>query len=310
MAAGKCGCAGTTCSCVIKGDGVTGAGSVNNPYVITSGVVLHANSTETIVHTLLGDGSPSNPWTLTSVADLDFGDLADVDASVTTPGYVPARQVDGSFAMVPPSTAPAGAISAGNSIEGDGSGGDPLDVRLDALSGLIINTGGLALSPYTVATEGDLDTIYGALPVGSIVSDTDGSGVWLKTSAGWTTLTEDTGPVSGVGGNITAATGWTVTSFNARRRNGLVQVRVGITTTVTRTTTLDTGNLTNVAVATIIPTEFRPVLDTPFRVLSAGTDDGFYLTTTGGLALANLAQPDVVIPAGYAWNLSGTFIGA
>lgn len=309
MAAGKCGCAGTTCSCVIKGDGVTGAGSVNNPYIITAGVVLHANSTATINHTLLGDGSPSNPWTLTSVATLELGDLTDVDASVTTLGYVPARQADGSFAMVPPSTAPVGAISAGNSIEGDGSGGDPLDVRLASLSGLVILAGGLALDPHTVAAEADLDPDFGALPVGSIVSDTDGSGVWVKTASGWSVIHEDTGFVTTVSGNITAQSGWQIDAIKLRRRNGIVHCQITITTLVSRTTSASNGNMGNLDTATLIPSKFRPASAAPMRVLAIGDDASWYLATDGSLVMTN-AMPDYVHAAGYQWSVAGTYIGA
>lgn len=310
MAAGKCGCAGTTCSCVIKGDGVTGAGSVNNPYIISGASELNVNDTDTINHTLLGDGSTANPWSLSSVATLELGDLEDVDASVTTTGYVPARQIGGGFALVPPSTAPVGAIAAGNSIEGDGSGGDPLDVRLASLSGLEIVAGGLQLKPRTVASEATLDSTYGALPVGSIVSDTDGSQVWVKTLAGWALLAEDTGVISTVSGNLTEATNWNITSVQMSRVNGIVSIRLGMQTVIDRETGLSNGNVGNILVGNLITAEFRPRFDAALRVASAGDDAGFYITSGGNIYLTNFAQPDVEDPAGYQWSATATYVGA
>lgn len=309
MAAGKCGCAGTTCSCVIKGDGVTGAGSVSNPYVITAGVDFKVQSSATVDHTLMGDGSTGNPWTLTSDATLALGELVDVDTTVTTVGYVPARQPDGTFAMAPPATAAAGTIAAGNSIQGDGSSGSPLNVRLNALSGLLIAAGGLSVAPFTVASEAVLDATYGALPVGSLVSTPNASGVWIRTAAGWAALREDSGLISTIAGNMTAATGWTVNTFSAQRVNGTVQMRITVTTTISRSTAQADGNASNISVATVVPTMFRPVMESPLRVLGAGADHAMYVTTSGGVFMSNFAAADVTYPAGYVLSLGGTWIG-
>lgn len=311
--AGKCGCAGTTCSCKVIGEGavtVTGAGSSGNPYRIAVALALHAFDSPTINLSLLGDGSSSNPYSLTAEATLNFGDLLDVDTAVTTVGYVPARQGDGTFAMVPPSTAAAGTISVGPSIEGDGSSGDILDVRLAANSGLLIESGGLRVDPYTVTSESELDTLYGALDPGTVVTAVSGSGMWVKTTGGWATILEDTGNVTTVSGNATARSGFEILTFHARRKNGIVTISLQFRTLVSRTSGVDSGNMSNIPVLDVLQTKFRPILATPIRVTSTGTDEAFYLNNGGVLTWSNMAQPDVTLPAGYTWLVNTTFIGA
>jgi hypothetical protein len=309
----RCGCAGTTCSCKIIGEGgivVTGAGTITNPYRVTGGVEMSVQDTGTIDLTLLGDGSTTNPYVLTANLTAGLDDLLDVETSGGTAGDVVALQADGSFSLVPPSTAAVGAISTGLSIEGDGSSGDPLDVRLDSLSGLEIAAGGLRIEPYTVLSEGVLDTTYGALPSGSIVADTDGLNAWLKSDTGWKNLLEDSGNVSGVAGNFTASSGFTVNNFFARRKNGIVSIQLGFTTTISRSTAYANGNMGNITVANVIPAEFRPVVGAVLRTSSTGPDDAFYLSSGGNVVWSNMAQPSVTYAAGQAWVINGTFIGA
>ena len=152
----RCGCQGTTCSCVIQGGGgvtVSGAGSGGNPYIISSDVNLIGVDSPTIDLALSGDGSSANPYTLTGNAVVELADLMDVDASVLTSGYVLARQADGTFALVPPATAPPGAITIGNGIQGDGSSGSPLGIKLAAGSGLVVDASGLKLAGGSDWTE-------------------------------------------------------------------------------------------------------------------------------------------------------------
>lgn len=308
----RCGCTGTTCSCKIIGEGgilVRGAGTVTNPYVISGGTALVVNDTDSVNLTLLGNGSSTDPFILSADVILALAGLSDVDTTGGTTGDVLALQADGTYALVPPVTAAVGAVSTGPSMDGDGSSGDPLGVRLDALSGLEIVSGGLRLDPYTVTTEGDLDTMFGALPSGAIVADTDGLNAWLKSDSGWKNLLEDSGTVTTVAGNITAASGFTINSFWARRRNGIVQMVVNVQNTIARSTSIDSGNVTNFAIATVIPSEFRPMNAAPMRVLSTGPDHGFYCANTGVIYCANFAQPDVTWGPGDSWNFCGVWLG-
>lgn len=145
----RCGCSGATCSCVIQGQGginVTGAGSVANPYVLTSDINLGIQDSQTVNLSLTGDGSDANPWVLQADATMHLDDLVDVDATVMTNGYVVARQSDGTFALVPPTTAAVGAITVGNGLQGDGSAGNALRVLLAPSSGLIVDGTGLRIS--------------------------------------------------------------------------------------------------------------------------------------------------------------------
>jgi hypothetical protein len=310
--AGKCGCAGTTCSCKIQGGGgisVTGAGTAGNPYVISGGGYFNVQDTASLHLVLLGDGSSSSPFTLSGEVVAALDDLSDVDTSDTTVGKVLARKADGTFFMAPPSVAAVGSVSVGPSIEGDGSGGDPLDVRLAAQSGLQIVAGGLQALPRTVTSEADLDTTYGAAPTGALVADTDGSGAWIKTASGWAAILEDTGNVTSIA-NVTESSGWDILSFQGRRKNGLVQLRMSIRTTVSRTTSVDSGNIGNVQIGTVVTAEFRPFMESALRLLGGGEDSGFYIIPGGGFFLTSLAGDEYEVPAGYEWSIGGTFIGA
>lgn len=309
--AGKCGCAGTTCSCKITGAGgisVTGAGTASNPYVISGGGGFTTQDTATVDLTLLGSGSTTDPFILSANVSLGLGDLTDVDDSVTTAGYVLARDSGGGFYFAPPATVAVGAISVGQSIEGDGSGGDPLDVKLAANSGLEIVSAGLRLDPYTVTDEANLDSTYGSLPAGAIVADDDGSNVWVKSTSGWSALLEDTGTITTISGNIVEASGWDIDSFKVRRRNGIVQLWV----LATRTALLDsnsTGNIGNVAIGTITPAKFRPVFTS---AAGAGAEwgpmVGAWVNVAGVLAVGAIS-PGVDVAAGTQISFHSTYIG-
>lgn len=133
----RCGCASGSCSCVVTGgDGVevSGSGSTSDPYVIDAADValtgkLQVQDSDTIDLTLAGEGTVAEPYILTADAALSLGQLVDVDDANTTVGYVLARMPDGTFALVPPTTAPVGAINSDATIDGDGSAGDPLRVH-------------------------------------------------------------------------------------------------------------------------------------------------------------------------------------
>lgn len=145
----RCGCAGSSCSCVIQGSGgvsVLGSGTIASPYVISTDLNLAVIDTATVQMALSGSGSPADPYLLAATAGVSLDELEDVNASNMTTGYVLARQADGSFALVPPSTAAVGAITAGNGITGDGSSGSPLAVKLAPSSGLVLDGTGLKVA--------------------------------------------------------------------------------------------------------------------------------------------------------------------
>jgi hypothetical protein len=310
---GRCGCEGTTCGCRVTGTGaavVTGSGTAATPYNVNVVLSMLALSTGSVGLQLLGSGSQADPWILTADFQGSLNDLLDVDTSGGTDGYVLAQMSDGSFALVPPATATPGAIATDTSLDGDGSSGDILKVRLAPNPGLIVDTNGLALDPYIVTSEATLDAEWGSLPPGSLVATADGSGVWVKTSSGWIQTYEDD-PIVGVTvGNFTAATGWEVSAFSAKRRSGIVTMRLAFKTLVSRVTAIGNGNIGNIQVGTIVQSKFRPLMETPLRVLGAGDDSGFYLTVSGGVYMNNLSTADYTLPAGYTWSVGGTFAGA
>ena len=160
----RCGCSGTSCSCVVQGSGgitVTGSGSAANPYEISGGGVIEVVDTATVDLTLTGDGSSATPYSLSADATVKVTDLTDVDMTGATPGDVLALNGTGDgFVLNPPSTAPAGSVTVGNGLDGDGSGGDPLVVLLDSDSGLsfvggaLRMTGAGSLNGYAVTATG------------------------------------------------------------------------------------------------------------------------------------------------------------
>lgn len=145
----RCGCGGQTCSCVVQGSGaisVLGSGSPTNPYIISGGASISVLDTATIDLTKTGAGSAADPYILQADLVANLGDLANVDTSVTTAGYVLARQGDGTFAMVPAATATPGSITVGNGLQGDGSSGNALRVKLASNSGLTVDGTGLYMN--------------------------------------------------------------------------------------------------------------------------------------------------------------------
>lgn len=270
---------------------------------------MQVTDTASINMTMLGTGSQSDPWLVSADFAGSLDDLLDVDTSGGTTGQVLARQADGTYALAAPSVAAVGAVSTGTSIEGDGSGGDPLQVRLAANSGLELTGSGVRTVPYTVTEEADLDSLYGSLPAGSVVADTDGSGYWVKTLSGWTSLIEDTGTLTTIPGNITAGSGWTINSFQGRRRNGIVQLRV-IATRSSNTLGVDSdGNVNGSLIGTIANPLLRPVfhIDTPGGFNESVMALGL-LHPSGALWLEQIA-PNVTAVAGTPLHFTTTFIG-
>jgi hypothetical protein len=147
----RCGCSGASCSCLVQGEGavsVSGTGSVSSPYVVSANFNLVAVDTPTIDLSITGDGSPSNPWQLSAATALQLGEISDVDLTGVTTGYVLARQANGTYKFVAPTTAPVGAItlSGTGGLLGDGSGGNPLGIKLAPSSGLTLDATGLKVT--------------------------------------------------------------------------------------------------------------------------------------------------------------------
>lgn len=310
---GRCGCEGTTCGCKVTGTGnarVTGSGTGANPYNVDVVLSMLALSTGSVGLQLLGSGTEGDPWILSANFAGMLDDLLDVDTSGGATGYVLARLADGSYALAPPATATPGAIATDNSLEGDGSGGDVLALRLAPNSGLAVGASGTFVDPFIATSPATLDAEWGSVLPGTFVALASGAAVWMKTASGWVDIIEDTGIIGTVAGNWTTESGWEITSMQMARRNGIVQTRLSFKTLIARSTAIDNGNIGNIKVATIIPAEFRPRFDTPFRALSAGSDWGWYMTGSGAFYANNVSQPDVVFPAGYAFTAGGTYQGA
>lgn len=162
----RCGCSGS-CSCIIKGSGgiaVRGSGTLSSPYDISGGFSLGVEDTPSVNLTLTGNGDLNNPYGLKADAKLNLDDLSNVNTSGGQAGYVLAQQPNGSYTLVPPATTAPGVINTDDSIDGDGSSGDPLGVNLGFNSGLEISGSGLRL-----AASGSWQN-YDA----KLVSDTEG----------------------------------------------------------------------------------------------------------------------------------------
>lgn len=171
----RCGCSGNTCSCVVTGSGgisVTGTGTTSNPFIVSGGGVLQVSDTATVDLTLSGSGSGASPYQLSAAAVVSLDELTDVVATGGSTGYVLAKQGDGTFALNPPSTASPGAINVTGGIEGDGSAGSPLSIKLAPNSGLVEDSSGLKVS----GTAGGAWTAYTPTLTADVVNPIIGNG--------------------------------------------------------------------------------------------------------------------------------------
>lgn len=144
----SCGCAGSTCSCLIvagPGISVEGTGTGANPYQITSSSsdisgLLLVQDTPSVDLTLSGAGSDADPYRLSAVAAQALVELRDVGGAAPQVGYVPtwtaaAGGNPARFEFKPASSVPVGSISVGAGIGGDGSSGNPLVARISGTWG-------------------------------------------------------------------------------------------------------------------------------------------------------------------------------
>jgi hypothetical protein len=122
---------------------VTGAGSAASPYIITGGGSLNVLDTATVNLTKSGSGSVADPYVVSADATLNLDALTDVQSTAATTGQVLAKQSDGQWRPVAASSASPGAINVSGGVEGDGSAGSPLSVKLPASSGLVEDSTGL-----------------------------------------------------------------------------------------------------------------------------------------------------------------------
>ena len=162
----RCQCSGTQCACAITaGDAsieIVGSGAKNDPYEITAAVnsISNALTVNNVGHNvqllLLGDGTQTNPATLSGDTAIAMSDLTDVnDPAGPAVGDVPVWVGD-HWEFQPQSTAPVGAIATSNGISGDGSIGSPVVARTSG-------TWPLANYPATqVATSGEEIYLDGA----------------------------------------------------------------------------------------------------------------------------------------------------
>jgi hypothetical protein len=134
----RCGCSGATCSCLVQGSGsisVSGTGSVASPYLISAALNLNVLDSGTVDMAITGDGSTGNPWVISANANLDLNALTDVDTAGAATGQVLAKQSDGAINL-----------SSTGGLQGDGSAGSPLSVKLPAGSGLTLDSTGLRIA--------------------------------------------------------------------------------------------------------------------------------------------------------------------
>lgn len=157
----------------VGGVDVTGSGSVNSPYLISSALNLTVMDSATIDLAMTGDGSATEPYVLSANATMDLDALTDVSTAGGATGYVLAQQSDGTFALAPPSTAPVGAITVGDGIDGDGSSGDPLTIQLAPSSGLTLTSAGLAVAGSSAWSN--YSPVLSSSSVGNITLDAGSS---------------------------------------------------------------------------------------------------------------------------------------
>ena len=128
-----------------QGVTVVGVGSQANPYSI-SGPHFATNNTSTVNLSLVGDGSAALPYTFKADALVSLDELTDVEASAPAAGNVLTWQTSPTPGWRP---APGNAVSPGLvntdglSIDGDGSGADPIRALLDSTGGLAVGAGGI-----------------------------------------------------------------------------------------------------------------------------------------------------------------------
>ena len=105
---------------------MSGDGSAELPFIISGGSsatgTVRFEDTPEVDFTVVGVGSTANPYVVTATSPW-------VDPQPGAPGDVLTKQADGTWVAGAPATVPAGSISTGPGLSGDGSSSAPL--RLD-----------------------------------------------------------------------------------------------------------------------------------------------------------------------------------
>jgi hypothetical protein len=127
-------CGGASSVVIVGGDNtiVSGSGTVSDPYVISGNleVVLQAKDSNTIQLELTGTGNTDDPFVLTATSLVSVNDLVDV-IDPTPPILNDTLLFDGTnWTYGPAASVPAGSINVGPGIEGDGTIGDPISIRV------------------------------------------------------------------------------------------------------------------------------------------------------------------------------------
>lgn len=147
-------CCGQSGSCACKVEAgrhvtVTGTGTSQDPFVIAATTYLASDDNETFNVAIYGGGTLDSPWVLSVgyATTARLTDTPDVDAPAPSNGYVLSYSTSShSWVPAPPATATPGLVVTGNSTQGDGSSGNPLDVTPDPARFLSITGAGLGLN--------------------------------------------------------------------------------------------------------------------------------------------------------------------
>lgn len=149
-------CCGSTCACKMEAGThmvITGTGSAQDPFILSSDVDLTVQDNTTFDMSLSGSGTTVDPWILSvafaGTAQLD--DLPDVSDTAPTNGQVLAWNSSTQlWEPTAPTTAPTGAVNHDTSLDGDGSPGDPLQVQEDPARYLTTTASGLGLTDEAI----------------------------------------------------------------------------------------------------------------------------------------------------------------
>lgn len=209
----RCGCAGTSCGCVISGGSnvtVSGAGTAEQPYLINfSAVTVQVADTATLDLTRTGSGTALDPYIISGVvAPVSLGTptntIANVSAVAPTNGQVLGwNNATSTWGPVAPATATPGLINVGNSLVGDGSAGSPLNLRPDPAGRLVTGASGadlsadtkkrLVLSYANSAARTTGSTALGGAAPGMTAWMTDSATLTVYDGSGWRTITPEVG---------------------------------------------------------------------------------------------------------------------
>jgi hypothetical protein len=131
---------------------ITGMGSSQDPFVVEADVALEVSDNETFDIGLGGNGTREFPWLL----EVDFADTASINDLPDVEVEEPEERNNGDvlgwnattqrYEMQPPTTAAAGSVLTDGSLDGDGSAGDPLQVRENSARYITTGVDGVGLS--------------------------------------------------------------------------------------------------------------------------------------------------------------------